>query len=230
MSPFYRHHYHGYHLGAFRELTSDQVQQLHLLIENPPPPANDVLAGRQGVTIASLKGFGSVAVKHYARGGLIRHVNNRTYVHWPQSRGEKEFQWLEVARAIGLAAPRPVAFAYKGQCMGPCWLVMTTIPRQRSLIQITQEKSDHRQSVYEGVVAQIRILIHHGIWHRDLHPGNVLVDEKGTAHIIDFDKARYLKNRDRLTSLYIKRWQRAIAKHGLPPALAAILTREALGS
>jgi predicted unusual protein kinase regulating ubiquinone biosynthesis (AarF/ABC1/UbiB family) len=107
---------------------------------------------------------------------------------------------------------------------------MTAIPRQRSLLQIAQEKCDHRQSVYKRVVAQIRILIRHGIWHRDLHPGNVLVDEKGTPHIIDFDKARYLKNRDRLTSRYIERWQRAIAKHGLPHELAAILSRKALAT
>lgn len=114
--------------------------------------------------------------------------------------------------------------------MGPCWLVMTAIPRQRSLIQIVQEKSDHRQSVYQQVVAQIRILIRHGIWHRDLHPGNILVDEKGTPHIIDFDKARYFKNRHRLTSRYIERWQRAIAKHDLPPELVTILNRKALGT
>ena len=77
---------------------------------------------------------------------------------------------------------------------------------------------------FTTLTIQIQTLIRHGIWHRDLHPGNVLVDENGMPHLIDFDKARYLKNHHLLTEKYIKRWARAIAKHHLPPELAHVMT------
>ena len=51
-----------------------------------------------------------------------------------------------------------------------------------------------------------------------------LVDEKNRPCIIDFDKARYMKDRNQLRKRYHKRWNRAIVKHGLPGELARIMT------
>jgi serine/threonine-protein kinase RIO1 len=228
VTPLTRQYSHGYHLGACQTLSPPQLHQLQLVFGKPPSSPGDVLAGRQSVTITHLEDIGSVAVKHYARGGLIRHVNHSTYANWPQSRGEKEFRWLDVVRQIGLTAPRPIAFASTGRFIGQCWLVTTAIPRHWSLIQISQQHDDRRQAIYGKLTIQIQTLIRHGIWHRDLHPGNVLVDENGTPHIIDYDKARYLKNRRLLTAKYIKRWARAMAKYHLPPELQQVMTLEAI--
>jgi RIO-like serine/threonine protein kinase len=199
-----------------------------MIFEKPPPPPAEVLAGRQSVTIDHLEGVGSVAVKHYARGGLVRHINRSTYANWPRSRGEKEYRWLAAVRQIGLAAPRPIAFAFTGRLIGQCWLVTAAIPRHCSLIRISQQHGVQRQAIYGKLTAQIQLLIRHGIWHRDLHPGNVLVDEKGTPYVIDFDKARHLKNRRLLTVKYIKRWARAIAKYNLPSELKQVMALEAM--
>lgn len=199
-----------------------------MFFEKPPPPPAEVLAGRQSVIIAHLEGVGAVAVKHYARGGLVRHINHSTYANWPRSRGEKEFRWLATVRQIGLAAPRPIAFASTGRFIGQCWLITAAIPRHRSLIRISQQPGDQCQAIYGKLSSQIQTLIRHGIWHRDLHPGNVLVDENGTPYVIDFDKARHLKNRRLLTVKYIKRWARAIAKYRLPPELGQVMALEAI--
>ena len=51
------------------------------------------------------------------------------------------------------------------------------------------------------------------------------LDKNGTPHIIDFDKARYLKNRRLLTLKYRKRWTRAITKYGLQPELEDVMIR-----
>jgi len=228
MTTLSRHDFHRYRLGARQALSSPQLHQLQMVFEKLPPPAGEVLAGRQSVTIADVEDMGSVAVKHYARGGVVRHVNHSTYVNWPQSRAEKEFYWLATVRQIGLAAPRPIAFASTGRFIGQCWLVTAAIPHHCSLIRISQRHDDQRHAVYRELTTQIRSLIQHGIWHRDLHPGNVLVDENGTPHIIDFDKARYLKNRRLLTTKYVKRWARAIAKYRLPPELEKVMTLEVL--
>jgi RIO-like serine/threonine protein kinase len=156
-------------------------------------------------------------------------VNHSTYVNWRQTRGEKEYLWLKTVRQIGLAAPRPIAFASRGRFFGPCWLVMAAIPRHRSLIHVCRKDDGQREVIFGQLAAQIRILIRHGIWHRDLHPGNVLVDQTGTPHLIDFDKARYCNHRRLLTARYVKRWQRAIAKHGLPRVLAGVITTKTIG-
>ena len=169
--------------------------------------------------------MGSVAVKHYARGGLIRHVNHCAYVNWPCTRGEKEFRWLATVRQLGLAAPRPIVFASTGRFVGQCWLVTAAIPRPCPLTQIGQKHDDQRQAIYGQLAKQIGTLIRHRIWHRDLHPGNVLVDENGTPHIIDFDKARHLSNRRLLALRYRKRWARAIAKYGLLPELEDVMKK-----
>jgi RIO-like serine/threonine protein kinase len=228
MTPLTRQYYHGFHLGACQTLSPAQLHQLQTIFGKPPSSPGEVLAGRQSVSIIDLEDIGSIAVKHYARGGLIRHINHCTYANWPQSRGEKEFHWLEVVRQIGLTAPRPIAFASTGRFIGQCWLVTATIPRHCSLIHISKQPDDRRQAIYGKLSTQIQILIRHGIWHRDLHPGNVLVDENGTPHVIDFDKARYMQNRRLLTAKYIKRWARAMAKYHLPPELAQVMTLAAI--
>lgn len=228
MTTLTRQYFLGYHLGVCQTLSSEQLHQLQTVFEQPPPPPGEILAGRQSVTMANIDGLGPVAVKHYARGGLVRHVNHSTYVNWPRPRSEKEFGWLATVRQIGLAAPRPIAFAFTSRFLGQCWLVTAAIPRYRSLIRIIQQHDDRRYSIYEKLTLQIQTLIHSGIWHRDLHPGNVLVDEDGTPYIIDFDKARYLKNRRLLTAKYIKRWTRAITKYHLSPELEQIMMFESI--
>jgi RIO-like serine/threonine protein kinase len=217
--------YHGYHIGTDQPLSDRQLQQLRICFEKPPLPAVEVLAGRQGATIVHLENMGSVAVKHYARGGLIRHVNHCAYVNWPCTRGEKEFRWLATVRQLGLAVPRPIVFASTGRFVGQCWLVTAAIPRPYPLTRIGQQHDDQRKAIYGLLAKQIGTLIRHRIWHRDLHPGNILVDDNGTPHIIDFDKACYLKNRRRLTAKYRKRWTRAIAKYGLLPELEDVMKK-----
>ena len=217
--------YHGYHIGTDQPLSDRQLHQLRICFEKPPLPAGEVLAGRQGAAIVHLEKMGSVAVKHYARGGLIRHINHCAYVNWPCTRGEKEFRWLATVRQLGLAAPRPIVFASTGRFVGQCWLVTAAIPHPYPLTQIGQQHDDQRQAIYGLLAKQIGTLIQHRIWHRDLHPGNVLVDENGTPHIIDFDKARHLSNRRRLAVRYRKRWTRAIAKYGLLPELEDVMKK-----
>ena len=111
MTTVSRHYFNGYHLGAYQALSSPQLHQLQMVFEQPPSPPGEVLAGRQSVTITHIDGLGPVAVKHYARGGFVRHINHNTYVNWPRSRGEKEFHWLAAVRQLGLAAVARRPFA-----------------------------------------------------------------------------------------------------------------------
>ena len=223
MSALHRHDERGIRLDACRPLTPRQLQQLQAVFDQRPAQTQGVLAGRQGVTIVAVEDIGPLAVKQFARGGMIRHFNRNRYIHWPRSRSEREFRWLETVRRIGIAAPRPIAFAIRGRVSGQCWLIMEALAEHCSLIQAAQYgRLDKGLRIQ--VADQIRILMTHGIWHPDLHPGNVLVDRKNDPHIIDFDKACYTNDRRRLKKRYRQRWERAIVKHGLPAELAPIMT------
>ena len=219
---------HGYDVGGVRlvagqQLNPRQLEQLGTAFHRPPLQAQGVLAGRQSVTMMALDGIGMVAVKHFARGGFVRHLNREFYLHWSRTRGERESRWLETVRRIGIAAPQPIAFAATGRFIGQCWLVSTAVADHRSLVQVAQS-GDLNDTVSAQVARQIRTLIQRGIWHRDLHPGNVLLDGKGRPHLIDFDKTRYVNNQRRLKERYRKRWNRAIAKYRLPSQLADVMT------
>jgi 3-deoxy-D-manno-octulosonic acid kinase len=223
MTLLHRQYFQGYDLGARLILSHSQLQQLQQMFAQPSPPACGVLTGRRGITLADLDAIGPVVVKHLARGGLIRHLNRHRYLHWPQNRAEREFRWLETVRRVGVAAPRPIAFASTGRFIGQCWLITAAIPDQRSLIQAAQNET-LTEGVCRRVAQQVRALIRQGIWHRDLHPGNVLLDKEDMPYLIDFDKAGYVDNRRLLTARYHKRWTRAIARHRLPPVLECVMT------
>lgn len=223
MSARYRYDVCGVRLAARQRLTPRQLEQLAAAFDRPPGKVRGVLGGRQGVIIMTLDDIGPVAVKRFARGGLIRYLNRSLYIHGPRARGEKEFRWLETVRRIGVAAPQPFAHAARGHFIGQCWLISAALEGPRSMIQAAQA-GDLHDAVCAQVASQIRILIEEGIWHRDLHPGNILLDRRDRPHLIDFDKACYLTDQDRLKQKYRKRWRRAIHKHGLPPELEHVMT------
>ena len=220
MSPLRRYAESGYHIGACCPLDHTQRQHLQRLFDAPPAPADAVLGGRQSVVLTTLGAIGPVVVKPYARGGLVRHIVHRTYINWPRSRAEKEFHWLKTVRRLGIRTPQPIAFANHGRFLGQCWLITMAITGQQSLAHTAGQPN--QGAIYQQVKAQIEVLIRHGIWHQDLHPGNILVDQDGQVYIIDFDKARHLTNRRLLKWCYIRRWRRAVAKYGLSRELARI--------
>jgi serine/threonine protein kinase len=37
---------------------------------------------------------------------------------------------------------------------------------------------------------QVKILIEHGVLHRDLHPGNVLINDNERLFLLEFDKSK----------------------------------------
>ncbi len=106
------------------------------------------------------------------------------------------------------------------------WLVTKEIVAARSLAWLSLQDWARARSAMKQLIRDIRTLIGHQIYHRDLHPGNVLVDPEDEIRLIDFDKAtRGRINRQALAGRYISRWERAVGKYRLPPALTGILRK-----
>ncbi len=216
--------YGCYLFGSATDLIDQQLEQFIKLFNEPVNPVDSVLGGRASVQINQIPGFGSVVIKHYTRGGLIRRLVKRRYVKWGKTRCQVEYEILNKVRDLGVGAPKPVAYAYQGRLFYKCWLVTREIEQQQTLARLSLMDVERASSVIGRIADHVATLIQNQILHVDLHPGNVLVDSGNRVYLIDFDKARYsYLNKDKLRDKYISRWRRAVIKHRLPEMLWEIM-------
>ena len=219
--------YQSYRIGSGLDLTHAQIQELTRLLDCrqtlPDVPLggeNSPLGGRGAVAQATIKGIGPVAVKQYNRGGLVRHVVKSKYLKWGGTRSLKEFEILQTVRNLGINAPEPLVWVYRGILVYSAWLVMRQITASQTLAQLSLENEDLAGRAMASTVDQIMTLVKNRILHVDLHPGNVIVDPEDTVYLLDFDKGRIFRgSRQQLQERYFARWKRAVVKHGLPAML-----------
>ena len=213
--------YQSYQFGSRRELSRQQMQALVEIFNTPPHAARFRLGGRNSVTIAELEGIGSVAVKYFTRGGLNRLVVKHHYLRWrPRTRCQIEFDMLSQVRRLNIMAPEPVAWAHRGGLFYRGWLVTREIKKHRNLAELSCQAPQSTAKIMTNLIPQVTTLIANGIMHIDLHPGNVIVDNHDRVFLLDFDKASLsTKSPEHLKSRYLRRWRRAVQKHGLPQDL-----------
>jgi 3-deoxy-D-manno-octulosonic acid kinase len=132
---------------------------------------------------------------------------------------------LEQVRSYGVNAPKPIAIVRRGGVVYSTWLVMEELVGAKTLVQIQEEDSDAVHRVMGKLSEQVKVLVQRQILHVDLHPGNVLVCPSEVVYIIDFDKAHYFRgSAPALRELYLRRWRRAVIKHGLSPILSEMMS------
>lgn len=214
----------NFHFGFCQSLTELQLRTLTGNFHLHPPGTVSVLEGRTAVTRVHLDGIGSIVVKHYRRGGWLGHLNRRHYLKLGKNRARREFELLHMAAKAGINVPPAVAYAYCGRAFYQAWLITREIQQPLALVRLSQEDEERTGAVMKSVGDQISLLIENGIWHVDLHPGNVVVDTAGKVYLLDFDKGKiHSGNKQRLKARYLARWQRAVEKHKLPKILTALL-------
>ncbi len=212
-----------YTVGTLPALDARHTAEIVKMIDKPAQAAQTVLGGRREVVVFDLSDVGKVIIKHYARGGLIRFLIRQRYVRRGITRAQAELQWLEKVRQLGIHAPEPLAFACKGNRFYACMLMTREIKGHQTLADISVSDIKRAETLLPGLVCQVAVLIENRIYHVDLHPGNVLADNTDQPWLIDFDKARIFSGSlTRLRNRYIRRWQRAVIRHGLPEALHRI--------
>lgn len=207
----------AYAFGTRLDLDNGVKEQLFRLFETPPETAGGILSGRTGPVFAEMPGAGAVVIKHYQRGGLIRHLNKDRYLRIGKTRPRREYEMLEAVRRLGVSSPEPLLWAVRGRPFYRAFLVTRRIKDHRSLSDLGLGEPESCRTAVEKTAGQIRLLIENRIHHVDLHPGNVLLDGEGRVHIIDFDKARRVSwDREKLRDAYVGRWKRAVEKYALP--------------
>jgi len=223
MSTTHPKTYNSYHFGSPSNIADPQLKQLIKFFNLPKNSVNSALGGRTSITVTQLQGIGSVVIKYYRRGGAIRYLIKKRYLKCGETRCQIEYELLQQVRSLGINAPEPVAFAYRGRLFYQCWLVTREIQEHQTLAQLSRSNEEQARMAIKGVIKQVSILIKNKILHADLHPGNVIVDNQKQVYLLDFDKGGVFPgDKNALRTRYLRRWNRAIQKHGLPEMLREV--------
>jgi tRNA A-37 threonylcarbamoyl transferase component Bud32 len=217
-------------MGTREELPIGVANRIvQCLIANEVSAPRGVLSGRGGSGSVEIEGLGRVFVKRYAHGGLLRRLTAQRFLSLGPARSVREFQMLEFVRSLGVNAPLPVMYVTRGTVFYATWLVMEELQNTRTLVELSEDSSEESarqlQVTMGALGEQLYTLIRNRVLHIDFHPGNVLVGTNGEVHIVDFDKAR-ISNRSsyELRDVYLRRWRRAVIKHGLSPVLTELMS------
>ena len=223
--PIVRTRIDGYTCHIAYPLSEDESRQLVVSLATPAvaravPPNGGALNGRAAIWRHEIPSVGSVVIKEYRRGGMLRFFRRRHYLRVSTTRPEREFHNLRIARAAGLNVPDPVASISRGALFYRGWLATRFIPG-RNLVDLVAADPGALPALMEDLTRQVGLLVRNRIAHVDLHPGNVLVDATGTLYLLDFDRAGVFPGSpEELRHQYNLRWKRAVEKHGLPGILA----------
>ena len=119
---------------------------------------------------------------------------------WASKAHLKRFR-REAEAAASLEHPGIVPIHEVGERDGSCYFSMKFIEGGQVDEVVRRTPMPIRQAV--ELIAKVARTVHyaheHGILHRDIKPGNILLDAKGEAHLTDFGLARLIETESTLT-------------------------------
>src|SRR6516225_4623017 len=120
--------------------------------------------------------------------------------HWATEAHLKRFR-LEAEAAASLEHLGIVPIHEVGERDGQCYFSMKFVEGGQLDEVVKQTPMSIRQAV--ELVAKVARTVHyahdHGILHRDIKPGNILLDKKGEPHLTDFGLARLVESESEIT-------------------------------
>lgn len=173
--------------------------------------------GRQAAWFVDA-GFGHGVLRHYRRGGMVARLSRQRYIWLGEARTRcfMEFQLLESLSSQGLPVPAPLAAGYwrVGTMCYEAAILVARLPDVRPLANVLD------QPVWDVAADAIARMHQAGVWHADLNAYNILVDSRGKAWIIDFDRGRQGGVSQGGKRRNIERLRRSLEKVAGPAGLA----------
>ena len=146
-------------------------------------------------TVGFVQGDGGEwAIRHYRRGGFIGKWLHDHFLWVGESavRSFAEWRLLAELRSRGLPVPAPVAARYLRHGLAyTADLITVRIPGASPLserLAAGQIQDEDWRTIGRGV----RRFHDEGVYHADLTGHNILVDESGAVHLLDFDRGRIM--------------------------------------
>jgi serine/threonine protein kinase/Tfp pilus assembly protein PilF len=119
---------------------------------------------------------------------------------WASKAHLKRFR-LEAEAAARLEHPGIVPIHEVGERDGSCYFSMKFVEGGQ-LDEVARRKPTSIRQAVE-LIAKVARTVHyaheHGILHRDIKPGNILLDQKGEPHLTDFGLARLVESESSVT-------------------------------
>src|SRR5437667_4470019 len=120
--------------------------------------------------------------------------------HWATEAHVKRFR-MEAEAAAHLDDPRMVPIYEIGERDGACYFSMKFIEGgQLDKVIGSELMPGHKAAELMAKLARTLDYAHqHGVLHRDVKPGNILLDAKGEPHLTDFGLARLVETESTVT-------------------------------
>src|SRR5438034_516178 len=120
--------------------------------------------------------------------------------HWATQAHLKRFR-LEAEAAASLEHPGIVPIHEVGEREGTCYFSMGFIEGDQLDAVVRREPMSVRRAA--ELIAKVARTVHyaheHHILHRDIKPGNILLDQEGEPHLTDFGLARLVETESTVT-------------------------------
>lgn len=158
--------------------------------------------------------FGPAVLRQYLRGGGAAKISRDRYLFFGYSHSRPVVEANFTARLSALGLPVPEVLGGICQRRGLSYsaaLLTQRIPNVTPLADLLVS-GDSGDSMWQRIGYCIRRFHDAGVYHADLNVRNILVDNRNTIWLIDFDRARFLAPNSRRLTKNLQRLLRSLRK------------------